>query len=69
MVTMTVRPLRETFFTERMTMAAARASNPAYSRTLMVPYQSWLACTCHVLVLHDEHQESMQAEQRICMLW
>lgn len=34
MVTMTVRPLRETFFTERMTMAAALASKPAHSRTL-----------------------------------
>ena len=35
MVTMTVRPLRETFFTERMTMAAALASKPAYSKTLL----------------------------------
>ena len=28
MVTITVRPLRDTFFTDRITMAAALASNP-----------------------------------------
>ncbi len=29
MVTITVRPLRDTFFTDRITMAAALASKPA----------------------------------------
>ena len=32
MVTMTVRPLRDTFFTDLITMAAALASNPAHRR-------------------------------------
>lgn len=47
MVTMTVRPLRDTFFTDRITMAAALASKPAHSKAVV--------CQATWLVLLDMH--------------